>query len=98
MYKIKKIKILSLAYTVAAIHLVFGILQALLLFVAKQFPQLTFLQSPELASLTLQQILLYSVVAYTVGGFLFGLVIGLAYNYVVKWTGGVSIQLEKHSK
>ncbi len=98
MYKIKRVKVLSLAYTVAAVHLVFGVLQALLLFVAKQFPQLTFLQSPELASLTLEQIFLYSIVAYTVGGFLFGLVITIAYNYVVKWTGGISVQLEKHNK
>lgn len=98
MYKIKRVRVLSLAYTVAAVHLVFGILQALLLFIAKQFPQLSFLQSPELASLTLQQIFLYSIVAYTVGGFLFGLVIGFAYNYVVKWTGGISVQLEKHNK
>jgi len=98
MYKIKKINVLSLAYTVAAIHLIFGILQALLLFIAKQFPQLTFLQSAELTSLTLQQIFIYSIAAYAIGGFLFGLVVGLAYNYVVKWTGGISVQLEKDKK
>jgi hypothetical protein len=98
MYKIKKVKVLSLAYTVGAIHLLFGILQGAVLLIAKKFPQLTFLQSPELASLTLQQILLYSIVAYAVGGFILGLLIGWGYNYVTKWTGGVSVSLKKDKK
>jgi len=98
MYKIKKIKVLSLAYTIALIHLLFGLLQGAVLLIAKKFPQLTFLQSQELASLTLQQILLYSVVAYAVGGFVLGFLVGVAYNYVVKYTGGISVQLEKDKK
>lgn len=98
MYRIKKVRALELAKTMGLIHLIFGLIQGAVLLIAKSFPQLAFLQSPELASLTLQQILLYSVVAYTVGGFVLGLIIGFAFNYVSRYTGGVSVSLEKDKK
>jgi hypothetical protein len=98
MYRVKKIKVLPLAYTIGAIQLLFGIIQAIVLIAAKKLPQLTFLQSPELASLTFQQILLYSVVAYAIGGFIFGLIIAWGYNYSTKWTGGIALTLKKDSK
>lgn len=95
MYKVKKVNVMSLAYMMAMIHLIFGIIQGAILLIAKNFPQLTFLQSADLASLTLQQILIYSIGAYAIGGLILGIIIGLAYNFIASYTGGVSISLKK---
>lgn len=96
MYKIKKLNILSLAYTVTLIYLILGLILAIFIAVLK-LTKLNFPGSQNLVILSYQQIILLYPVAYAVGGFAIAIVVGYIYNQVSKLTGGVSLQLEKES-
>ena len=96
MYKIKKINILSLAYSVTLIYLIFGLLSAIFIAVLK-ITKLNFPGSQNLILLTYQQIILLYPVAYAVGGFAVAITAGYIYNQVSRLTGGVSVKLEKES-
>jgi len=98
MYKIKKIKILSFAYTIALIYFIFGLLLGILLAVLKSNPLISSFVNQDLAGLSFRQIMLLYPVSYSVGGFVIGIIIGLIYNQVAKLTGGISIQLVKDKK
>ena len=94
MYKIKKINILSLAYSVTLIYLILGLLLAIFIAVLK-ITKLNFPGAQNLVPLTYQQIILLYPVAYAVGGFAIAIVVGYIYNQVSKLTGGVKLELVK---
>lgn len=98
MYRIKKIKILSLAYTITLIYFILGLLLGIFLAIVRSNPSLTALVGQDLAGLTLIQIVLLYPVAYSAGGFVIGIIIGYVYNQVSKVTGGVAVQLVKDKK
>ena len=94
MYKIKKIKILPLAYTLSLIYFILGIALGVFLLIAKSSSTFSSLY-PNLINLSLSQIILLYPVAYAIGGFILGIVISYIYNQVSRFTGGIVIELEK---
>ena len=97
MYKIKKIKVMSLAYTVGLVYLFFGLILGVIIALAKENTALSFISNETLAQLTLWQIILIYPVSYGVGGFIISIIIGLIYNQIAKITGGISVELKKDS-
>ena len=97
MYRIKKINPLSLGYTASLIYLAVGILFSIVLSVAKTNPSLAIAFNSNLLSISYYEIFLLYPVAYTIGGFVTGIVIGFLYNFVTKFTGGISIELSHPS-
>lgn len=97
MYKIKKIKVMSLAYTVGLVYLFFGLILGVIIALAKENTALSFISNETLAQLTLWQIILIYPVSYGAGGFIISLIIGLIYNQIARITGGISIELKKDS-
>ena len=95
MYKITKIKILPLAYTITLIYLILGLLLGIFLAVVKTNPLFGSSVNPDLVGLSYLQIILLYPIAYSVGGFILGILIGYIYNQVSKITGGIVIQLVK---
>jgi len=98
MYRIKKIKILPLAYTIALIYLIIGLILGIFLAIIRSNSLFTSYVNPDLINLTYQQIILLYPIAYSVGGLLIGVIVGYIYNQVSKLTGGISIQLVKDKK
>jgi len=100
MYRLKKVKILSLAYTVTLIYLILGLIMGIVIAIAKTSPnpRLVNAVGPEVLNLSYVQIILLYPIAYAVGGFIISAVIGLIYNLVAKKTGGVAIELVKSAK
>tara|TARA_Y100000310_G_C20376006_1_gene665769 strand:- start:289 stop:585 length:297 start_codon:yes stop_codon:yes gene_type:complete len=98
MYRIKKVKVLPLAYTVGFIYLIIGLILGIVLMVIKINPALAALSSEDLSGLTIQQILLLYPVAYGIGGLIIGGAIGIIYNHVSKLTGGIAVSLKKDKK
>lgn len=94
MYRIKKIKVLSLAYTLALINLVIGFLLALLFIVIKINSRLITIIDPALADTTYIQILIIYPISYAVGGFITGLALSFLYNLSTKLTNGVAVELK----
>ncbi len=93
MYKIKKINALSLGYTLSLIYLAVGILFSIILSVAKTNPSLAIAFNSNLLSISYYEIFLLYPVAYTIGGFVTGIVIAYLYNFVTKFTGGIAFEL-----
>lgn len=98
MYKVKKIEVLPLAYTIGLVYLFFGLILGIVIAIIRGYPSLSVLSNEALTQLTLAQIILLYPVSYGVGGFLIALIIGILYNQISKITGGISIQLAKDSK
>ena len=98
MYKISKIKILPLAYTVSLIYFIFGLVLAVLLVALRSNTFITSFVNQNLLGLSLINIIILYPVAYGVGGFVMGIVIGYLYNQVSKLTGGISVQLVKDKR
>lgn len=96
MYKIRKIDIPTLAFTVTLIYLILGLLLAIVISILK-ITGLRIPQAQALASLNYSQIILLYPVAYAIGGLVVSIVVGFIYNLVSQLTGGVSVQLEKSS-
>ena len=97
MYRIKKLRVYPLAYTISIIYLIIGLILGIILMIIKSTPALAILSSEDLSALTVQQILLLYPVAYGIGGFIIGGAIAIIYNHVAKITGGISVQLKKDS-
>lgn len=97
MYRLKKIDILSLAYTLTLFHFILGILIAILMSISKAIPKLAEAFNPNLLNLKYYQLFIIYPPAYAVGGFLTGLLIGVIYNFVAKKTRGVAIELVSES-
>lgn len=97
MYKIKKIKVMSLAYTIGLVYLFFGLILGIIIALAKENTALSFISNQTLAQLTLWEIILVYPVSYGVGGFIVSIIIGLIYNQIAKITGGISVELKKDS-
>lgn len=97
MQRITKINALSLGYVLGLIYLIFGILFSLFLLAVKNSTLAPSL-SQTITTLNPTQIFLLYPVGYAVGGFLTGLIIGLAYNYIARLTGGISVQLVEVKK
>jgi len=98
MYKLKKINVLSLAYIVALIQFVFGILIALSSLAIRSSQQMASVINPNLLALTPLQILLIYPISNLIGGFLMALVIGWLYNAIAPRVGGISFDLVQVSK
>jgi len=98
MYRIKKIKILPLAYTVTLIYFILGLLLGIFLAIVRTNPSFSSYVGQDLVGLTLVQIVLLYPIAYSAGGFLIGVLVGYIYNQVSKVTGGISVQLVKDKK
>ena len=98
MYRIKKVSVFPLAYTIALVYLIVGLILGVLLIIIKSNPALIALSSEDLAQLSVRQILLLYPVAYGVGGFIIGGAVGFIYNHVAKITGGISVSLKKDKK
>lgn len=93
MYKLKKINILPLAYMVALINFIFGILIALFSLAIKSNQQMASVVNPNLLTLTPLQIILIYPLSNLIGGFLVALMIGFSYNLLVPRVGGISFEL-----
>ena len=76
MYRIKKIKILPLAYTVTLIYFILGLLLGIFLAIIRTNPSFNSLIGQDLVVLTLIQIILLYPVAYSVVGFVIGIIVG----------------------
>jgi len=97
MYRLKKVRILTLANTLALIQLAFGILSALVFILVKGNTELTMRINPNILTMTMPQIILLYPVSYVIAGFFMGFVGGYFYNLVVKLTGGIAIDLTEES-
>ena len=97
MYKLKKISVLPLAYTLAAIYLLIGLIISIIIMAVKNNVALATAINPDLVSITYTQVLLVYPVAYTIGGFVTGLVVGILYNFTAKYTGGIYLEFSKSS-
>jgi len=97
MYRLKKIYPLSLAYILASIYLIFGLLMAVLFIIIKQNPAAASAVNQRLLELTYWQIILLYPIAYALGGFLTGIIIGFLYNLIAPRTGGVAFELTQSS-
>lgn len=97
MYKIKKIKVMSLAYTIGLVYLFFGLILGIIIALAKENTALSFISNETLAQLTLWEIILIYPVSYGVGGFIVSIIISFIYNQIAKITGGISVELKKDS-
>lgn len=93
MYKLKKINVLSLAYMVALINFIFGILIAISSLAIRSNQQMASVINPNLLSLTPLQILLIYPFSNLIGGFLMALVIGFLYNIFAPKIGGIAFDL-----
>ena len=99
MFRIKKIGVLNLAYTVTIIYFILGIILGIVLAVLKisQTPILAGSLGQDLSRLTYAQIIFIYPIAYAIGGFAISIVVAFLYNSISKMTGGVSILLVKDS-
>ena len=98
MFKIQKIKILPLAFTIGLINLVVGLILGIFLVVAKSNPILGFALNQNLSSLSNLQVILSYTLANGVGGFFAGLLVGFLYNQFSKFTGGIVVEFVKESR
>ncbi len=98
MYRLKKIKVVSLAYTVTLIYFILGVILGIFVALLKTNPIVTNSVNPDLLNLSYLQIILLYPIAYAAGGFIISIIVGYVYNLVSKRTGGVAIQLVKSSK
>ncbi|MEK6830461.1 MAG: hypothetical protein AABX77_00335 [Nanoarchaeota archaeon] len=99
MFRIKKVGILNLAYTVTLVYFVLGIVLGIVLAVLKANPGTVISGSigQDLTKITYAQIVLIYPVAYAIGGFVVSIVVGFLYNTLSKLTGGVAVHLVKDS-
>ena len=98
MYKIKKIEVLPLAYTIGLVYLIFGLILGIIVAIVKVNPSLSILSNEALTQLTLSQIILLYPVSYGVGGFIIASITAILYNQISKLTGGISVDLAKDSR
>ena len=98
MYRLKKLNVISLAYTVTLIYFILGIILGIFVALLKTNPIVTNSVNPDLLNLSYTQIILLYPIAYAAGGFIISIIVGYVYNLVAKKTGGVAIQLVKGSK
>jgi len=98
MFRLKKIKILSLAYVLTLIYLILGIIVSIAQILIKLNPQIASAINPNILNITYWQIFLIYPVSYAVGGFITGIAIGFLYNLIAKKTGGVAFELIQDSK
>ena len=99
MFRIKKVGILNLAYTVTIIYFILGIILGIVLAILKTGPNPGLAGSigQDLSKLTYAQIIFIYPIAYAMGGFVISVIIGFLYNSISKMTGGISVFLVKDS-
>lgn len=99
MFRIKKVGILNLAYTVTIIYFILGIILGIVLAILKisQTPILAGSLGQDVSRLTYAQIIFIYPVAYAIGGFAISVIVAFLYNSISKITGGVSVFLVKDS-
>ena len=90
--KLKKIGVLSLAYTLAIIYFLLGIISAIFTLLGKYLPNTAASIDPQILSLG-PWILIIFPILYCMMGFISGAIIGFAYNYISQKTGGIVIYL-----
>lgn len=100
MQRIKKIGVLSLAYTLTILYFIGGLLISLFLILLKKSPNNTAIAAlnPALNNTSYIQILLVYPFAYAIAGFLIGVVVAIFYNYTVKFTKGIAVELTIEAK
>ncbi len=98
MFRLKKIKILSLAYVLTLIYLILGIILAIAQTIIKLNPQIASAINPNILDLAYWKIFLIYPFSYAFGGFITGIAIGFLYNIIAKKTGGVAFELIQDSK
>ncbi len=99
MFRIKKVGILNLAYTVTIIYFILGIVLGIVLAILKTSnPGIASSIGQDLSKLTYIQIIFVYPIAYAIGGFVISVIVGFLYNYISKMTGGISVMLVKDSE
>ena len=100
MQRIKKIGVISLAYTLTILYFIGGVLISLFLIILKKSPGNTAIAAlnPALNNTSYIQIILVYPLAYAIAGFLIGLVVALLYNYTVRFTKGIAVELTIEAK
>ena len=97
MYRIKKINVLSLAYTLTLIYFVVGLFMSLLILFFKANQKFAYLIDPKLIGTEYYQIILIYPFGYAIGGFLSGVIVSFLYNLSSKFTKGIIVDLTIHS-
>lgn len=98
MFRIKKVGILNLAYTVTIIYFILGIVLGIVLAILKTSnPGIAGSIGQDLSKLTYAQIIFVYPIAYAIGGFVISIIVAFLYNYISKITGGISVLLVKEA-
>ena len=97
MQRLKKIGVLSLAYTLAAIYLIIGLVIGILMRIGLSIPEIAARMGPDVIQLGNMVLLLFPV-TYLLTGFISGIFISLLYNLISRRTGGVKIEISDSKK
>ena len=98
MQRIKKIGVLSLAYTVAILYFIGGVFTSLLLIIGKKYPTMMSAVGLPLSDVNYLLILVIYPFLYAIAGFLVGAVVAWIYNATVGLTKGIEVELSQEVK